>query len=260
VLYEDRHRAQSFGTAAEAYDRTRPTYPDALLDDLLAEDPRAVLDVGCGTGIVSALLAQRGCVVLGVEPDARMAEVARAKGIEVEVSRFEDWNARGRHFDLLTCGQAWHWVEPSAGAHRAAEILAPGGRLGVFWNFGSPPDALNVGLHEVYAQFAHFGLVDDAGLRGRRDQRSRDAEALFAGHPAFIDVETRRYAWSRSYTTREWAEQLATHSDHATLPAPARREVLDAVAAAIDAAGGRFEVTYEVLLLSARRRSEARAS
>ena len=260
MLHEDRVRAQSFGGAAESYDRTRPTYPAALLDDILAETPGAVLDVGCGTGIVSALLAARGFSVLGIEPDPRMAQGARAKGLEVEVSRFEDWDARGRRFGLLTCGQAWHWVAPNPGADRAAAVLAQGARLALFWNFGAPPEAINARLHEAYAPYAGLGLASDAGLRARREDRARDTEAVFAGHPAFSEVQTRRYAWSRAYTTREWTEQLATHSDHATLPADARGRVLEAVAAVIDAEGGRFDVTYEVLLISARRRGGSTGS
>jgi SAM-dependent methyltransferase len=153
------------------------------------------------------LLAARGFSVLGIEPDPRMAQVARAKGLEVEVSRFEDWDARGRRFGLLTCGQAWHWVAPNPGADQAAAVLAPGGRLALFWNYGSPPERLAVGLHEVYAHFADLGLASEAGMRGRRDERDRDTQAVFAGHPAFTEVQTRRYTWCRPYTTREWTEQ-----------------------------------------------------
>ena len=87
MLFEDRSRAESFGDIAEAYDRARPSYPPALFDDLLADGARTVLDVGCGTGIVAALLAARGCDVLGVEVDERMAQVARAKGIECRSRR-----------------------------------------------------------------------------------------------------------------------------------------------------------------------------
>jgi SAM-dependent methyltransferase len=100
VLFEQRSRAESFGAVAGLYDRVRPSYPRTLLDDLLSDDPADVLDVGCGTGIVAALLAARGCSVLGVEIDPRMAQLAGAKGLTVEVARFERWNDAGRRFDL----------------------------------------------------------------------------------------------------------------------------------------------------------------
>ena len=101
----------------------RPSYPPALIDALLADGERTVLDVGCGTGIASALFAARGCAVTGVEVDSRMAEIARAKGLEVEVSTFERWDDCGRRFDVVASGQAWHWIDPTAGATRAADVL-----------------------------------------------------------------------------------------------------------------------------------------
>jgi trans-aconitate methyltransferase len=93
MLHDDRRRAVSFGDDPAAYDRERPSYPPALIDELMATGPRRVLDVGCGTGKAGRLLAARGCEVLGVEADPRMAAVARAHGLEVEVARFEEWAA-----------------------------------------------------------------------------------------------------------------------------------------------------------------------
>jgi SAM-dependent methyltransferase len=135
-LFGDRRRASSFGDDAEQYDRVRPSYPSALIDQLMTERPATVLDVGCGTGITSRLFEARGCDVLGLEPDARMASVARRQGTAVEGGTFEHWDAGSRRFDLLIAGQAWHWVDPHLGASKAAEVLHPGGRgLG---SLGSP--------------------------------------------------------------------------------------------------------------------------
>jgi len=59
------------------------------IDDLLTSSPHTVLDVGCGTGIASRLLVDRGCQLLGVEPDPQMAALARARHLVVEEAVFE---------------------------------------------------------------------------------------------------------------------------------------------------------------------------
>ncbi len=110
MLHHDRARAGSFGEDAECYDRARPGYPSALVDALLTDAPGEVLDVGCGTGIVGRLLSGRGCRVLGVEPDPRVAAIARRHGLAVEIGTFEDWDSAGRRFDLVTSvkrGTGW---------------------------------------------------------------------------------------------------------------------------------------------------------
>jgi ubiquinone/menaquinone biosynthesis C-methylase UbiE len=63
-LHGDRDRAQSFGSIAQDYDRFRPAYPTAFIEDLVALEPADVLDVGCGTGKVAKALTERGLQVL----------------------------------------------------------------------------------------------------------------------------------------------------------------------------------------------------
>ncbi len=109
-----------------------------------------MLDVGCGTGISSRLFQAAGCEVLGVDPDARMAEVARQHGTDVEVAAIEDWDPAGRLFDAVVAGQAWHWVDPVAGAAKAAQSLRPGGRLAPFWNVFQPPPEIAAAFAAVY--------------------------------------------------------------------------------------------------------------
>ena len=152
MLFNERARAESFGNVAELYDRARPSYPPALIDALLESRPRRVLDVGCGTGIAGALLAARGCKVLGVEVDPRMAALARRRGLNVEVAALEQWDAAERKFDLAICAQAWHWIEPRAGLARIAQVLPAGARIGLFWNFGDLPETVAARLGPIYAR------------------------------------------------------------------------------------------------------------
>ena len=101
-----RQIAESFGTDAARYDRTRPRYPDALVEAVVAASPgRDVLDVGIGTGIAARAFRAAGCRVVGVEPDARMAAFARRDGFEVDEATIEAWDAGGRTFDAVVAGQ-----------------------------------------------------------------------------------------------------------------------------------------------------------
>src|SRR4051812_12631337 len=65
-----------FSGLADLYAKFRPGYPDTALDYLLGRcgltAASLVVDVGCGTGISSRLLAGRGPRVLGIEPNAEM--------------------------------------------------------------------------------------------------------------------------------------------------------------------------------------------
>jgi SAM-dependent methyltransferase len=251
--YRDRERAESFGAIAGLYDRARPSYPPALIDALLAGGPRRALDVGCGTGIAAALLADRGCDVLGIEIDERMAAVARAKGLTVEVAPFESWEPRGRTFDLVIAGQAWHWVEPRIGALRAADVLVAGGRIGLFWNGGEPEPAVRERLAPIYAVLEP-GLRAAAITSERRRRRTQDAIAALAECGRFGPVAVSRFPWRRTVTTDGWIDYLASHSSYQTLPEEHRERLLAAIGAALDDTGGTFEVAHDTVLISARRR------
>lgn len=254
-MHADRRRAESFGGQADRYDRSRPTYPDALFDTVLGPTPQGiqVLDVGCGTGIAARAMTAQGAHVVGVEIDPRMAEIARRYQIEVEVGRFEDWDPDGRTFDLLTAGQAWHWVEPLAGAQKAAQLLRPGGRLALFWNIGDPPADLSAALDGVYSAIAPGADNYSVLLGYSRHERYPDHVEAIGRTAAFSDPVLEYFGWERTYTREEWLDQLPTHSDHAALDPDTRDGLLDMVGEAIDRFGGRFDMHYETLLIRADR-------
>jgi SAM-dependent methyltransferase len=261
LLHTERGRALSFGGVAALYDRARPAYPPALIDALMAFRPRNVLDVGCGTGKASRLFIERGCEVLGIEPDPLMARVARSHGVNVEEGAFEDWPAQGRRFDMVVSGQAWHWVDPTLGPAKAASVLPPGGHLAPFWNTGVHDPEVAEALREVYRRLAPsiIATTETAVSPGQMSEQSTGTErrserrrALEAS-PDFSSVEVSRYPWDATYDRVSWLDYIATHSDHVLLPEEQRRALLDAVGAVIDSFGGTITYHFSTLLLLATR-------
>jgi SAM-dependent methyltransferase len=260
-LHQHRQIAESFGSDAQRYDRARPRYPDPMVERIVAASPGPdVLDVGCGTGIEARQFQAVGCVVLGVEPDARMADFARRTGVEVEVATFETWESAGRAFDAVIAGTAWHWVDPVAGAAKAAQVLRPGGRLAPFHHvFQSPPEVMEA-LAKVYRR-----VVPDSpfNLSSQLARSALDAyQPLFAKIAdgirevgGFSDPEQWRFDWEQSYTRDAWLDQMPTHGALTQLPSDKLAEVLEGVGAAIDAMGGSFTMHYTTVAVTAARTS-----
>jgi SAM-dependent methyltransferase len=251
-IHEDRARALSFGGVAALYDKARPSYPSALIDALMALSPRRVLDVGCGTGKAARLLVERGCNLLGVEPDPSMAAIARSHGVTVEEATFENWEPRGRMYDLIVSGQAWHWVDPEVGVAKAGSLLHPGGHLGVFWNRGRPDAAAAEALEAVYERIAPEIAQTSVVIKSGDEPDDRFRE--FAAGGLFTDIKGRTFSWDAVYDRASWTEFIATHSDHVRLPETQRRALLDALGDVIDALGGRMTYHYSTLLVLATRR------
>ena len=232
----DLTRALSFGAIAEEYDRVRPSYPAELIADLAALHPRAVLDVGAGTGKASELLVARGLDVLAVEADARMAAIVERKGIAVEVSPFQDWDPRGRTFDLITAGQSWHWMPEPESARKAFALLRHGGHLAAFWNFGMLDERTMSALDAVYAAIAPALAEGSKAMSQEINEQRRHMDSL--RDAGFAPIELRTYPGRATYTARQWVDMIATHSNHATLADEQRQALLHGVADAIVELGG----------------------
>ncbi|BCY07995.1 class I SAM-dependent methyltransferase [Actinoplanes sp. L3-i22] len=252
-----RAAAESFGNDAARYDRTRPPYPVALLDRILAASPgRRVLTAGCGTGIESRQFRDLGCTVLGVEPDPRMAAFARATGIPVELAKLEDWEPAGRTFDLVTAGTAWHWIDPVAGARQAARVLVPGGRLAPLWHVFTPPDELTDTFGATFRRLVPDSPFDPgkrpagSALDGYRPILTAAADGIRAAG-GFAEPEEWHEAWEKAYTRDEYLDQMPTSGALTRLPAEQIAELQATVGAVIDRMGGGFTMRYVTVAVTA---------
>jgi ubiquinone/menaquinone biosynthesis C-methylase UbiE len=109
-----------FDEVADLYAATRSGYPREIVDFAVGTaglaPGSAVLEVGCGTGQLTASLVGRGfeLTALDIGP-ALVAAAQRALGapeVTFLVSSFEDFAAPDGSFDLIVCATAFHWIDP----------------------------------------------------------------------------------------------------------------------------------------------------
>ena len=250
--------------SAERYDRVRPAYPDALVDEVIAlAGGGSALEVGAGTGKATLMFVQRDVAVHAVEPSAEMAAIARRRcadfrGVTIEDTDFEDWHGDRHGFALVYSAQAWHWVSPELKYVRAREALADRGLLAAFWN---RPDwgrcAMRDELAAAYERAAPDFGTDPGPMHPGSEiapNRWEDWDAEIAAAAGLEDPLIRFYEWTPRYTTERYLELLALSRDHARLADGDRQALLSGVAAAIDDNGGSFAMNYVTKLCLARAR------
>jgi SAM-dependent methyltransferase len=197
------NRALTFGQVADAYDKWRPSYPEAAVEWLAPPAPARVADVGAGTGKMTSLLVARGLVVEAVEPDARMLAVlarnnptARHHHSVSTAIPIEDAS-----LDAVLVADAWHWFDPDATIIELRRVLKPGGWLGLVWNVAAQP-----------VEPWEFELLAESERYDRSTKGS--AEGIGNRLPYFLDEELvcAQFAWAWDTTPEHKAAHMATTS------------------------------------------------
>jgi SAM-dependent methyltransferase len=128
-----------FGRRADDYRRHRAGFPESFFERLaefgVGRAGQRIVDLGTGTGTLARGFARRGASAIGIDPDARMLDAARALAAEEDAriewrqATAETTGLAARSADGVSAGQCWHWFERGAASREVARILRPDGWL-----------------------------------------------------------------------------------------------------------------------------------
>jgi ubiquinone/menaquinone biosynthesis C-methylase UbiE len=132
-------RRRLFDAVAPAYRETRQGYPEQVVRWIVEtaglDEGAPVLEVGCGTGLLTAGLARYPLQLTAIDIGPSMIEIAHRdlgeSGVTFALSSFEEFAAPEASFDLIVSGTAAHWIDPEVLWARSAWLLRPGGWLAI---------------------------------------------------------------------------------------------------------------------------------
>lgn len=220
---EQRRTAWTAAEVALVYDRGRPGYPaDAVAYATGGRTGLRTLDVGAGTGKLTAALVAYGLDTVAVEPAPGMLKLLRHRVPQARAlaGTAEDLPLPDGSVDLVAAGQAFHWFDDERALPELARVLRPGGELALFYNSRDDGVPWVRALAELVGDFAdHASTVraddpDDLGpLFARVGEKTfRYEQELDAA--GLVDL-----VGSRSYVIRlPEAERAALLAQVAELP------------------------------------------
>jgi SAM-dependent methyltransferase len=161
VLSDARHNPLGrFDGLAGLYAKNRPGYPRQAIDwivEYLNAGAKRIVDVGCGTGISARLLAERGCRVIGIEPNDSMraeAETTPTIGsVDYRTGKAEATGLEDGIADAVVAAQAFHWFDGDAALQEFHRLLRPSGWVTLLWNDSDEADPLTLEFWRILRQY-----------------------------------------------------------------------------------------------------------
>jgi SAM-dependent methyltransferase len=230
-------RGLLFGTAAEAYERFRPGYPDEVVDRTLryaAGPVGTAVEIGAGTGKATRAFACRGIRVTALEPDPGMFGVLEREMLAMPVrllpTTFEEYD--GPPADLVYAARSWHWTDPARRCGHAAELLVEGGTLAVL---GVPTRVVDPQVQAAVARACgSLASLADEPAFGQPDpswsERHRWLDQELRESGLYSDVEHHLVHRVLPLPQREYVGYLSTLSAYLELSFEDRHELVGRIA------------------------------
>jgi SAM-dependent methyltransferase len=254
---QDERLRSSFGVAAAAYAEHRPDYAQAAVRCALepAPGPR-VLDLGAGTGKLTAVLLALGAEVIAVEPDpAMLAQLRRAlPDVRAVQGSAEAIPLPDGSVDAVLAGHALHWFDMDVAGPELARVLVPGGIVAGLWNV----------VDDRVGWVAGLGRVSGSAAIGARDVLSTWRAATAGVHlpgagvaARFGSPEYAEFPHGQTRTADSLVAALATKAGMLVMPDQERQDLLGRIRAFLasrpETASGEFTLPLLTCVLRVRR-------
>ncbi len=129
---------ERFSGFAGYYDKYRPEAPQMVVEILtgyLGRRPEMVVDLASGTGLSTFIWKDYAGRVIGVEPNGdmrgraseKLAGTGNASNISFQEGYSNRMNMEAESVDIITCSQAFHWMEPESTLEEVSKVLKGGG-------------------------------------------------------------------------------------------------------------------------------------
>jgi SAM-dependent methyltransferase len=254
-------RGSSFGSVAAEYADLRPDYPADAVRWCVAPVGRDIgslrlLDLGAGTGKLTALLTALGADVTAIEPDqAMLGELRRGlPSVRALAGSAEQIPLPDASVDAVLCGQSLHWFNLERALPEIARVLVPGGTLAGLWNSDDDRIAWVAGL-----QNAAGGAASPSLSRRRQEAASFSTDqfnaarsgavhsgAVHSAPALFSPAERAEFANSQLLTADRLVALIGTHSQILVMEPGPRSDLLARIRAYLtsrpETAEGEFEL------------------
>ncbi|WP_328876062.1 class I SAM-dependent methyltransferase [Streptomyces sp. NBC_00287] len=249
--------ASSFGAAAVAYAAHRPDYAQAAVHWALTDAPGPrVLDLGAGTGKLTATLVALGAEVFSVEPDlAMLTELRRSlPGVRALSGSAEAIPLPDASVDAVLAGNAMHWFDMAVAGPEIARVLAPGGILAGLWNLMDDQVEWVAGLARVSGSAAIGPRDTPASWRAETADMHLPKTGVAA---RFGSPEQAEFPHGQRRTADSLVATLATRAGMLVMPEQAQQATLGRIrtflASRPETARGEFTLPMLTGVLRARR-------
>jgi ubiquinone/menaquinone biosynthesis C-methylase UbiE len=203
------------------YDRVRPGYPTEAIRWMVGDEPKDIVDLGCGPGKLTASLAELGHWVVGIDPSMAMLAGMRGRDLPAICGRAEAIPLQDASRDAVTAATAFHWFDAERAVPEMRRVLRAGGTVGLITNIRDENVPWIKALSEIIGSESAMGAT-----LGGAEGMPAEFKAKLEGGGHFTDMEHATFAYEQELSEEQLVALVESRSYIAILPPDEKNEVL----------------------------------